>query len=212
MGTDIHGRIQRRWSESANYVDVGQIERDRNYRVFAMLAGVRNGFGFAGVKTHEPLVPISEPRGLPADLELVGDGDSVAYYVWKDDEQIQVHDWLGDHSHSWLTLKEMAEWDGWNKPLVMEGIIERSEYERIQREGGTPNGWIGGIWGGGVKIVSSEEAANGGDFTHVNWAWQVPFVEYAKTFRAWVDYMLAKYGYMLEEDPAAVRIVFGFDS
>lgn len=212
MGTDIHGRIQRRWSENEKYHDVGPIEDDRNYRVFAMLAGVRNGYGFAGVKTHEPLVPISEPRGLPVDLDLTDDGDSVTYYVWKDDEQVPVNEWLGDHSRSWATLKEVAEWDGWNKPLVMEGIIERAEYDRIRREGGTPNGWSGGILGGGVKIVSSDDAAKGGDFTHVNWVWQVPFVEYAKTFRAWVDYMLAKYGYMLEKDPAAVRIVFGFDS
>jgi hypothetical protein len=212
MGTDIHGRVQRRWSPEAKYEDVGGIEDDRNYLVFAMLAGVRNGVGFAGVKTHEPLVPVSEPRGLPDDLDII-DEDSVVVPAWIDgNRKIDAHYWLGDHSHSWLTLKEIADWAGWGKSLAMTGIIERAEYERIQREGGNPNSWCGGISGPGVKIVSADTAKLGGDFTHVNWSWCVPFFEYTATFRAWVDYLLAKYGYMIERDPAAIRIVFGFDS
>ena len=35
--------------------------------VFAALADVRNGYGFAGVPTHEAIKPISEARGLPED-------------------------------------------------------------------------------------------------------------------------------------------------
>lgn len=211
MGTDIHGRLQRRYYPEAPYTDEGPIEDDRNYRVFAMLAGVRNGVGFAGVKTHEPLVPISEPRGLPADLELV-DGDSIKLAVWQGDESIEITEWIGDHSHSWLTLTEIDNWEGWSKSLAMTGIIDKNEYERIRREGGNPKSWCGWISGGRVKIVSADDAADGAEFTHVQWEWQVPFTEYTATFRAWIDYLLKKYGWLLDSDPEAVRIVFGFDS
>lgn len=46
MGTDIHGRIQRRYNDG-RYEDIGEIEGDRNYTVFAILAGVRNGSGLS---------------------------------------------------------------------------------------------------------------------------------------------------------------------
>jgi hypothetical protein len=34
------------------------------------LADVRNGLGFAGVKTHNPLTPISKPRGVPTEVTM----------------------------------------------------------------------------------------------------------------------------------------------
>lgn len=80
---------------------------DRYYALFAALAGVRNGFGFAGIPTHQPLVPISEPRGLPDDLLAVA----------ADDHELPDGYWLGDHSHSWLTLREVLDYD-WDRELV----------------------------------------------------------------------------------------------
>jgi hypothetical protein len=212
MGTDIHGRLQYRYRPDSPYIDAGAMEDDRNYRVFAMLAGVRNGFGFAGIETHTPLQPISEPRGLPADAEIE-DGDSII--VMADgggEEDIRTRHWLGDHSHSWLTLREILDWNGWDSSLDMRGVVSRQEFERIEREGGSPNSWSGGVWGGTTTIVSPEEARAGVDYTDVNFLWQEPFRNYAQTFRLWVDYLERKYGWLLESDPAAVRIVFGFDS
>lgn len=63
----------------------------RIYGVFAFLAGVRNYSGIA---------PISEPRGLPADLKPDARDD-----YWHDDC------WLGDHSFSWLSVAELVEFD-----------------------------------------------------------------------------------------------------
>ena len=40
---------------------------DRNYDLFAMLANLRNGVGFAGRRRGEVLDPIDEPRGIPED-------------------------------------------------------------------------------------------------------------------------------------------------
>lgn len=42
----------------------------RSYVVFAYLADVRNGQGFAGCDTGNSIVPIAEPRGLPHDCSL----------------------------------------------------------------------------------------------------------------------------------------------
>ena len=41
----------------------------RNYNLFAFLAGVRNGSGFAGSYRHEPIEPLFAGRGLPPDLD-----------------------------------------------------------------------------------------------------------------------------------------------
>lgn len=213
MGTDIHGRLQRRWNAESEYHDVGEIERDRNYRVFAMLAGVRNGFGFAGVKTHEPLEPISAPRGLPDDLRLCEDDQtSIAVPTWIGDESVEVRHWLGYHSYSWLTLSEILSWDGWGKTLHMTGILDADEFQRVETEGCAPRSWCGAISGRDTVTVTAEQARAGAKHTNVQYEWEVPFAEYVKTFRAWIDYINAKYGYMLERDPGAIRLVFGFDS
>lgn len=213
MGCDIHGRLQYRYGPEGAYMDAGEIERDRNYNVFAMLAGVRNGRGFAGVKTHEPLVPISAPRGLPGDIKLAEDDDTaIVLHEWRGDEQVEVRYWLGDHSHSWLTLPEIVGWDGWDKQLAMTGILDAAEFQRIERDGGSPKEWCGWISGRDVVVVGADEARASVEHTHVQYEWQVPFTTYAKTFRAWVDYLNIKHGWLLERDPAAVRIVFGFDS
>jgi hypothetical protein len=44
---------------------------ERSYDTFAMLANVRNGRGFAGIKTSDGFPFIAEPRGLPDDFEMV---------------------------------------------------------------------------------------------------------------------------------------------
>jgi hypothetical protein len=194
MGTDIHGRIQARWGKDQPYEDEGPIEDGRNYRVFAMLAGVRNGFGFAGVETHEPLTPISEPRGLPEGVE---ESDDI---------------WFGDHSFSWLTLTEILAWDGWEKTLANRGVVEAEEYAAMKREGRGPKAWSGGVFGGSTVVVGHKLADAGEPHTHVAIEWECPFVDYATVYRKWFDYLEAKYGWRLEDDPAAVRIVFGFDS
>lgn len=44
----------------------------RNYDWFAILADVRNGYGFAGVSTGSGFDVIAEPKGLPEDLSEEG--------------------------------------------------------------------------------------------------------------------------------------------
>ena len=71
MGTDIHGVFQRYDEETKKWEDVSsKYEEGRHYQLFAALAGVRNGFGFAGCVTGEPVEPIAKGRGLPEDFHV----------------------------------------------------------------------------------------------------------------------------------------------
>ena len=76
MGTDIHSIVQVRKENKWVTVGVAVAGNPRSYNTFAMLADVRNGRGFAGIKTSDGFPVIHEQRGLPEDLELV-DGDHV---------------------------------------------------------------------------------------------------------------------------------------
>lgn len=199
MGTDIHGRLQLRTSPTSPYRDEGVIETERNYRVFALLAGVRNGTGFAGVRTHTPITPISEPRGIPGDLIDDVDGDDMlTLRNWMGEPITGEGYWLGDHSHSWLSLKEIVEWDGWNKTLKTCGYVKKDEWARCIVENDTPNEWCGGVSGDTSSYEYHE--------------WENPFSTQASLFKAWLDYVWMKYEWRTKDDPDAVRIVFGFDS
>lgn len=219
MGTDIHGRVQRRYNAAGQYEDIGEIESGRNYAVFAMLAGVRNGGGFAGVRTHEPIQPISEPRGLPYDLGIKGkdwsqfNDDTITDPKVVNIEYSEAE--FGDHSFSWVTLREVLDWSGWNAQLHRCGYVSRAEYERMVREGNAPLEWCGDCFGTSI-IKTTRAAVEAGTapegWTDVFCEWETPFADSVKVFRLWLDYLHAKWGWLIERDPAAIRIVFGFDS
>ena len=67
MGTDIHIAAEIFKGGRWRLADV-DLSENRNYWAFAVLADVRNGYGFAGIDKGDPITPISEPRGLPEDL------------------------------------------------------------------------------------------------------------------------------------------------
>lgn len=81
MGTDIHlfAEVQQpdgtwqavttagnpKWDEPP--VVAMQFSCDRCYDLFAVLANVRNGHGFAGIVTGLPIEPMAKPKGTPHD-------------------------------------------------------------------------------------------------------------------------------------------------
>lgn len=163
MGTDIHFYVERKngsgWKscdvwEPSEYEDDKNILTvpygkhfygDRNYDVFAMLANVRNGSGFAGCDTGDGFTPIALPRGLPDDLspELRKEADAML-----------------EHTPTWLTLKELMDYD-WTQVTTKRGWVSGIEYERwtfCDRERGHgPASWSGGISGGGIEHVTEQE-------------------------------------------------------
>jgi hypothetical protein len=128
MGSDIHGGFIKITKDENNVVSKQPIQTtwgmDRNYLLFAILAGVRNGYGFAGSYRHEPLSPIAEGRGLPDFItvkdECTSDLHNSSYgTAWSGEDETEFGEWLGDHSHTYMTVKEILYWDGWDKPLVV---------------------------------------------------------------------------------------------
>lgn len=114
----------------------------RDYDLFAMLADVRNGRGFAGCKTGEGFNVIAKPKGLPtnASLQVVRASNN-----WG----------IDGHSHSWLTLDEIKKFD-WNQITTHYGHVGIMEYLRYKKDG-KPTSWSGGVGGGSIKIISNEE-------------------------------------------------------
>lgn len=184
---------------------------NRNYDVFAILADVRNGHGFAGVATGNGFNVIAEPRGIPDDLSpMVRDHSS-----W-------------DHTPSWLLLAEILAFD-WTQVTGHTGVIPLFKAEGSDRlmdgdanyvdwkehGGGCPSSYSGSVSGKGIVTVSAAEAdamiASGSHRNHravyVQVSWSEVYSESASDFLAFVEEFLKPLG-----DPADVRIVFGFDS
>ena len=82
----------------------------RDYDLFARLANVRNHNYADG----HPRVPysdvISNPRGFPDDLSEGLRAHLSACELWVDGYAPALLDWPGDHSASWITLREAIEY------------------------------------------------------------------------------------------------------
>jgi len=152
MGTDIHVATEVRrggawhpadkWKDDDGYLSNydSAVYTGRNYDLFAMLAGVRNGRGFAGVATGSGFEPLAEPRGIPDDVsDVVG--------RWARD---------GDHSHSYATVAELLAYD-WTRKTVKTGIVHLAELARWKTRG-HPESWSGGIGGAGIEVFDADQA------------------------------------------------------
>ena len=118
MGCDIHLHVERRtdagWEHvpghSDEWADPANWYHQRNYDLFAILADVRNGSGFAGAKIGDGFNPISPPRGLPND---------VSDFVRSESDEWDVD----GHSHSHLTVAEVLTYD-WDQESVKTGLFD----------------------------------------------------------------------------------------
>lgn len=210
MGTDIHGVWQAR--RGSEWVDVeSTYEQGRDYQLFAALADVRNGSGFAGIRTGDTIDAINHPRGLPPDFEMVGEDHLVSSVdvldprrrEWRmPDEPLAV--WMGDHSHSWLTSGEMLAWFRSAAEINATGVITREQYAAW--DGAEPSDWSAGIMG--PRIVVETASAPGlplrENTTHVRVTWRRDLHEYLAYFFNEVQRLHDLHG--------EVRFVFGFDS
>ena len=213
MGTDIHVCVEKKTSEgwevvkgenpyytpdskheNNKYCYEGWLYNSRNYDLFGMLANIRNGSGFAGCDTGEGFKPISNPKGLPKDIseELKNHFDS-AYY----------------HSLSWLTLKELKEYD-WSQTTKKRGYIPEEDYEDYKEAGRPVKGYSGGVAGQRIITVTEEEYENLENKEedkkyYIQVEWEVTYEESAKYF---IEEVIPE----LEEIGPPVRIVFGFDN
>ena len=183
MGTDIHIVAEYFADGDWHLADV-ELPEYRNYWAFAVLADVRNGYGFAGFDRGDPITPISLPRGLPDDLsqELRAPPDP------DDDGYPSTQKWLGNHSFSWLTLQELLDYD-LNAPMILRGMVSSESARRYRETGEPPRSSVGWTRQPGFERIE----------------WQEPIRDHASLVVDLID-SLRGLG-----DPEHVRIVFGFD-
>lgn len=184
----------------------------RSYDTFAILANVRNGHGFAGIKTGDGFRPIAMPRGVPDNV---------------DPRLLEITSW--DHTPSWLLLGEVLGYD-WEQTTSHTGLIplqpvkDDDPFERdsfvdwVARGRGRPKSWSGDIWASDVVKIDQHAAElavtnqgqsvlDPGKRYFVQVSWTETYRESAETFLAFVDEFLVPLG-----DPWDTRLTFGFDS
>lgn len=210
MGTDIHMigdyKPYSGWEEREFFVIPPKFQ-SRNYNFFAGLSGVRNGFGFAGVARHTPVVPlIPEDRGFPDWL----DNEVNVMPHPKGDEEII---WLGDHSFGWCTLEEFKNYD-WAQSVTATGVLSEeaySEWDKIN----APESWSGGFFGDKTETVSRDvwesmtEKDSDKDY-YIQVTWEQPLVnpEFISEFITFLEAFVPDY----EGKDSDVRIFVGYDS
>jgi hypothetical protein len=101
---------------------IKELYDDRNYSLFATLAGVRDYS--PGNKM------IDAPRGLPEDccVEIKELSEK-----WGDD----------GHTHSWFTLKELKDFQKENKTIKHSGLVDPKNAKRLE-DGLFPESWCQG--------------------------------------------------------------------
>lgn len=202
------GSFYEKWAERQWY-------HDRNYEVFAVLADVRN---------NGHITPISEPRGLPDDMD---EATRRLHYEYRGEDDGGEDDIdLGDHSFSWLTLAELQAYP-WDSVVQRDGVVSLEQFmERVLKHGSSVpvhverfpyKEWSGGITGPGIVVREADEivgaldkggfAAAAGERTYVSDSWVMPVRIQARAFTERFLPALATLG-----GPDDVRIVFGFDS
>jgi len=222
MGCDIHTHVETRkdghwyhhgwrtkhavgeYSDGSTKYDWDALFDDplfigRNYDLFAILANVRNGYGFAGTPTSGGFTPIDMPRGLPDDVtpEVKRESDG-----WGVDA----------HSHSWLLLDELLSFDYDGQTVKQYGVVGPEQYKKF-KEQGRPTAWSANVWGANVVKISNSEmdaviSGEGDDRSYYT------RVEWEETYRDAVGPRWFETLDTLKElgAPEDVRLVFWFDN
>lgn len=224
MGCDIHEIIEKKQPDGTWKMVETPLNTWRSYDTFAMLANVRNGYGFAGCPTGAGFIPISPPKGLPSDLSI--DPDSY-------DDDVP---WLGDHSFSWLTLRELQEYD-YDRETVKYGVVPEQYYLELKESGQRPESYSGGVSGWSIKTVSPVEmdeiiaGRKPRETIDPNTAGLAPFIavktkpevaryyvqmewpiKYRDSAGMILEHIIPAMEAIADGDPDSVRLVFGFDS
>jgi hypothetical protein len=207
MGCDIHFFVEKLNSESGKWEpvgDEGDFYDDRNYRLFGILADVRNGVGFAGCDTGDRFNPIAEPRGLPVDVSQT---IATEYDEWGDD----------GHSHSFFTLKELLDYD-WSQVAVLRGYVDESGYKHF-KEHRHPNEWCGNTFGSRIEKITNMQMDDllAGILKRDNEKYYHTQIQWTKTYQECAGDFFTKTIPALQElvaydDTESVRIVFWFDN
>lgn len=210
MGYNIHLFVERRagshWEPVQRRVNFSREGENlwkgfyygRNLNLFAMLGG-----RLQENPNSPQITPIQPPRGLPSDLspELVKE-------VKKSSQ---------GHSHSWLTLEEILEWD-WEATYERIYYLSQEEYELCRKENIRPRVWYDRVEESDREVVLTEdeyrrliegEGLNENIQYYIRTTWTIKRREGAFDFWRQTIPFLEKIS--RSEGGGDVRIVFWFD-
>lgn len=207
MGTDIHMIAERKVTDGEWHpLPVPGRFQKRNYRFFAAIGDVRNGFGFAGCKTHTPIKPVQSGRGLPDDISQVAKD----WFLNTDLESEEgIFGFPGEHSEGYATLAEIKEFE---IPIVdVSGFVDEYTYQEW-KDGGSeqPENWCGGIGGPGIIKVAESEYDKEKDYSvpvYIYATWQAKLLDKGLLYDLieWMESCKTSSSY-------DVRVLFNFDS
>ncbi|QHZ53394.1 hypothetical protein [Paenibacillus larvae] len=160
--------IKEEKEKTYNFVDI-----QRSYRLYAALADVRN---------YNRVKPISEPRGLPSDVSAVVKEQSDEWGAYA-------------HHRSYLTVKELSEFD-WNQKIRFEGFVDEKQYYEFKKNG-SPKWWY------------REEDDLDSKTLYSRIQWTKNLSDCVGTFFTW---SIPKLIELADGDLESVRIVFWFDN
>lgn len=167
----------RHWGDESEFKRI-EIHGERNYSLFSTLAGVRD--------YTEKVNPVAEPKGFPEDAcELV----TKEFIEWASDA----------HTSSWVTLKEIREYQDTNPILYYSGMISPEAASALDEEGKAPNAWC--QWTSRIDWVFRE--------------WQEPNTELVPLIKKLEDRAMDLFPIWSEYDKKydeSIRIVFWFDN
>lgn len=238
MGTDIHmfaekintwpNEEQRKTGKVWEARAVPPYFTDRNYRLFAALGNVRNGYGFAGVPTHTPIHPISDNRGFPENMSRFGEiFKSMTEGSYNEDDWDEFEknfgqlgfDSPGDHSTSYVTLRELKEYE-WPR-INATGWLTLDHYLKTVKVGENPNEWCGGVSGSNIVHLQPDEVDSlvieEGKQYYVQCVWEDHLID-ERIIKQILDWMepLATPEWMADKTGVhpddSVRLIFNFDS
>lgn len=229
MGTDIHAAVEYQ-TQSGVWVALrhpnkyygrwegetpltAQLDLDRDYPLFAILANVRNGQGFAGCLTNDPFEVITADRGLPQDISTEARAAC-----------------NGDHSDTWVGLDELLAFD-WTRVGTLYGYVNAPMFARWSqlRRTGAPTEYCGDISGRGISKISAEEmqryvvaALGNGPVAsaierlpkdlYCQVSWQVGYAELAQQLWVRVLPTMLQWCFTEVRETWRVRLVMNFDS
>jgi hypothetical protein len=253
VGTDIHLLVEVYDGKSWKYQEPPTIELyyypktmtepemgtywywGRNYNLFALLADVRNGLGFAGTDTGDAIRPINDglPRAKPDDLSPEGEHWWVTGYgeagcpnmdrETGDGCAMCNANWPGYHDFTWHTLRDLVHAD-YDQVQTKRGWVDAMQYTQFLREG-RPSSWSGSISGGSIKHVTNAQMdagivdgtiplvgdggpmGGGSHYTQVQWSH--PLRESMGT--DWFEF-LDRLKPLTHDDGTDVRVLISFDS
>jgi hypothetical protein len=187
MGCDIHLHVEKQDVATSEWLDTGMTYGTRSYRLFSVLANVRNGRGFAGIQ------PIAMPQGLPNDTSPTVRKEA---------------DYYGEdgHSHSWLFVSDLLRYD-WDQSSVGRGFTQDTDDGRFS-EGGRA-AWVAHCLESFHKTPAGVQIWTYPIDDGVPIEWRVPV--WSEMPGDWFPFVL-RLARLTNGDSMSVRLVFWFDN